>query len=109
MDKDTNVKEKIKSPGRVAWGKKLSEIKKQARLDKLSNLSEDIKNKQVTETKTNEPDRSSNIIIWVTAGSLVIGLLALYYQRKTAVLAESQTTPAKEIVVSAGSKCLKMQ
>ena len=101
-----NVKEKIKSPGRVAWGKKLSEIKKQARLDKLSNLSEDIKNKQVTETKTNEPHRSGNIIIWVTAGSLVIGLLALYYQRKTAVLAER---PAKEIVVSAGSKCLKMQ
>ena len=59
-----DVKEKIKSPGRVAWGKKLSN------------------------------------------GSLVIGLLALYYQRKTAVLAER---PAKEIVVSAGSKCLKMQ
>ena len=94
---------KAKSPGRVEWGRKLAALAKAHKEEKMAAAMKQ-KVEPVQEPPPKEKEKTSrNYLPWLTLGSLIIGLAALYYQRRAAVaiqqsecvVATQQSVPEK--------------
>ena len=88
VDKVTSGK--AKSPGRVAWGKKLAALAKAHKEEKAATRRQNHEEEQVEPVpKQKEASSRTSLCAWLAVGSLVIGMAALYYQRRAALRAPS--------------------
>jgi hypothetical protein len=87
---------KNKSPGRVAWGKKLAEISRQQRALKKQQAIPDMPVAEPEPCAPRAEPTKSHTQLWIAIGGLLVGVGALYYQRKMANQPdESQDEPPK--------------
>ena len=77
VEPDRVTSGKAKSPGRVAWGKKLATLAKAHKKEKAEVAAHD------------RVAPHMHLPAWLALGSLVIGLTALYYQRRASLGAPS--------------------
>jgi len=78
QEKVTTTTPKEKKPGRVKWAKELGE-----------------RNRGKTKSTPNSPDYT---MCYIAIGSLVIGAVSLYYQKKAATpQSETESEPVKSV------------
>ena len=86
---------KAKSPGRVEWGRKLAALAKAHKEEKRAAALKVPEPEH--EPEPDHPKGSKSYLPWLAFGSLVIGLAALYYQRRAVIKAEQKCEGPIEI------------
>ena len=79
-DPDRVTSGKAKNPGRVAWGKKLAALAKAHKKEKAEERAREAEDAHAVQRKG-----PTSLGAWLAVGSLVIGIAALYYQRKASL------------------------
>lgn len=78
IEQVTTPTNKTKAPGRVAWGKKLAEVRRQQKLKSTTQVE-----KQTTNSATHTEDSTISTQTLIGIGCLTLGAGALYYQYRT--------------------------
>jgi len=83
---------KAKSPGRVAWGKKLAALAKAHKEEKATVPRQPARHQMDEVVDTDTKEEKTSFCAWLAVGSLAIGIAALYYQRRATQIAPCVAT-----------------
>lgn len=93
---DTITTGKAKSPGRVAWGKKIAALAKVHKEEKAAAQRQELPPQEEHAPAPKAGMSKTSLCSLLAVGSLVIGIAALYYQRRAALSVVDRCNSSQE-------------